>query len=148
MRGRVGWALGSGIVAMAIVAALSAGGALDATAPCATADRRLGVAHGPEGWTAEARHQRWHDGARCRGRVRVALFAPGDTWEDEALAPAALLEAPAAPRPPPDARLRWTGDRIALDGADPLAFEVRRLPRGDDPGAFRFRPGGDPVAGY
>lgn len=62
---------------------------------CGTVDRRLGVAQGESEWTAEARYRRWSSEAGCHARVVVALYVPGGTWEDEALEPAAIVEADA-----------------------------------------------------
>ena len=85
------------------------------------------MAEGPEGWSAEARYQRWDDGDRCRARVRVALFEPGGTWEDEALVPASILEAPADPGRVPEAAMRWRDGRLEVAGA---SFDAHAITRG------------------
>lgn len=121
--GRRALAAGVGIAASLIVAGFAWLEGDEGT--CATEDRRLGVTHGPDGWSAEARYQRWDDGERCRARVLVALFAPGGTWEDEALAPAGLLEAESDPRRVPEGSLEWRDDRIEVAGE---RFDVSELP--------------------
>ncbi len=102
---------------------------------CRTIDRRLGVDQRSDGWTAEARYQRWFAGERCHGRVVVALYAPGGTWEDEALEAAALVGVDDVLRVPGDG-VRWEGDVVRLEGH---ALEVQRLPGEEDPGEFAWR---------
>ena len=86
--------LALGILALGPLA-LGIGCAASDDATCSTLDRRLGVAQGESEWTAEARYRRWSSEAGCHARVVVALYAPGGTWEDEALEPAAVVEAEA-----------------------------------------------------
>lgn len=126
---RRGWALAAGV---GIAGALTVAGVswLDGDeGGCATEDRRIGVTHGPDGWSAEARYQRWDDGERCRARIRVGVFAPGGTWEDEALAPAGLFEAEVDPVASTEGELTWEGDRIEVAG---LTFDASELPRAGD----------------
>ncbi|MEC7519229.1 MAG: hypothetical protein VYE22_05150 [Myxococcota bacterium] len=135
-RGRAAW-----IVASALIGLGAVGVALavlrDPSPPpgCETVDRRVGVAHRPDGWTAEARYQRWFAGGRCHGQLAVALYAPGGTWEDEALEAAALVGVEDV-LPDPGDGARWVGDELRMEGH---TLEVRRLPGEDDPGDYAWR---------
>jgi len=91
-----------------------------ASGPCPELDAQLGdIAEGPRGWTAYARYEQWSEGGQCLGSLGVSFFAPGETWEDEAWAPAAHVVVRSGLLPPPTRERAWLA---WSDDGRPLLF--------------------------
>jgi len=78
-----------------------------AAGDCPADEKELEVVEGPRGWSANAFYASWRDGPDCRAETTVALWAPGETWEDEAWAPAARIPLGTGPIEGPAQARAW-----------------------------------------
>ncbi len=112
--------------------------------PCPELDLPLGEpAAGPRAWMARGRYEQWPEDGQCLGSLGVSFFAPGESWEDEAWAPAAHVVIRAGLLPPPTrerAFLAWGDDGRPLlfgFGEDAAPLIVDAMP--DAPGGLVVR---------
>jgi hypothetical protein len=101
-------------VIVGLVATVLLGRSDEGSRACPTLDVALGEpAGGPRGWMARGRYEQWPEGGQCLGSLGVSLFAPGESWEDEAWSPAAHVIVRHGLLPPPtreQAFLAWGDD--------------------------------------
>ncbi len=110
-----------------------------AESACPTLDVPLGEpATGPRGWTARGRYEQWEEGGQCLGSLGVSLFAPGESWEDEAWSPVVHAVVRRGLLPPPTrerAFLAWGDDGRPMlfgFGRDAAPLVVESMPDAPD----------------
>lgn len=119
---------------------------------CPPLEERLGeVVHGPRGWSGLVLYEQFAHGDACLTETTLALYAPGESWEAEALLPRTVLllsEVPITEEARDEAMISWESDalRIAMLVPDhPLVVvEAQRMSTSERQGSF-FRCGAPPI---
>lgn len=146
-------------VALALAAGLAAaliGGALfvelGSSEHCAPVEVRLGeVVHGPRGWSGLVLYEQYEHAGACLHETTLALYAPGESWEAEALRPRTVLlvsEEHLDESQRADAAVSWEPDALRVAALLPrlalIVIDAQRMSTSERQGAF-FRCEAPPV---